>query len=250
MAAALFTGCSSEVQPAETSNPQSTRASGAPGEQGSMSAGPADAVMNPDARPSMPERRVQSEGAPQAAAPTAGVESVMPRPAPTAPTPNTSDDPSIARFAGFSAPKPAAWQYRAPSGTSGMRVAEYGVPGIDGAEQANIIVYQFPGGGSFAANVERWKGQFRSADGAAPVEAKLETLDADGIRVEVAELSGAYRGMNSPDFATDHTLIAAMIETDGNPVFIQLVGPTRTIDANRDAYMAMLRGIRRNEPMK
>lgn len=210
----------------------------------SPDAAPTEGAMQSNAN-APGERPAQQSGTPSAIAPTGGSEMVIPRPAATP----QGDDPAVASFAGLTAPKPATWQYRAPAGTSGMRVAEYGVPGIEGSDQANIVVYQFPGGGTFEQNIARWKGQFKSADGS-PVEAKTSELESDGMRVAVAELSGSYRGMNSAEFAVDHILIAAMIETDGNPVFVQLVGPSKTIEANREAFMTMLRGIKKNDPMK
>lgn len=130
-----------------------------------------------------------------------------------------------------------------------MRVAEYSVPGVGGADQAQIVVYQFPGGGTFESNVARWKDQFKRDDGA-PVEAKMHDVEATDLKIDVAEFSGEYRGMGKSEFAKEQTLIAAMIETDGNPVFVQLVGPTQTVSANREDFLAMLRGMKKYEPMK
>ncbi|HEX5690702.1 MAG TPA: hypothetical protein VFX76_11900 [Roseiflexaceae bacterium] len=238
-----FTGC--EQQPTTPTGGQPSQpAPRTPNKPVAPDAGPTEGAMQSNAT-SPPERPAQSSGSPTAIAPTGGSEMVLPRPAPSA----AGDDPAVATFAGLSAPKPATWQYRAPAGTSGMRVAEYGVPGVEGSDQANIIVYQFPGGGSFQSNVDRWKTQFRG-EGDAPVEAKVEEFEADGMKVGVAELNGAYRGMNSAEFATDHTLIAAMIETDGNPVFVQFVGPSKTVQSNREAFLAMIKGIKRSEPLK
>lgn len=171
-----------------------------------------------------------------------------PAPTPAAETPATGDS-TVAEFAGFTAPKPVTWRFRAPQGSSGMRVAEYSVPGADGGDQADIIVYQFPGGGTLQANVERWKGQFKRADNA-PIEATMQEIDAGGIKVVVAELAGDYRGMGKSEYAPDQILLAGMIETDGNPVFVQLVGPSKTVQANREAFLAMMRGIKVAEPMK
>jgi hypothetical protein len=164
-----------------------------------------------------------------------------------APKSAESDDPTVAKFAGLSGPKPATWQWRAPS--SQMRAAEYTVPGADGGDQAQIVVYQFPGGGSVENNINRWKTQFRNADGS-PVEAKVQEFEADGMNVTIAELTGEYKGMGQTEFRPDQILIAAMIEGDGNPVFVQLTGPSKTVSANRDAYITMLRGIKKSEPMK
>lgn len=156
-------------------------------------------------------------------------------------------DASVAVFAGLVAPKPATWQWHQPAST--MRVAEYTVPGVEGSDQAQIVVYQFRGGGTVEANVERWKSQFRRADGSA-VEPKMQEIEADGMKVTVAEFSGEYKGMNQMDFAPDQTLVAAIVESGADPVFVQLVGPSKTVAASHDAFMAMLRGMKKSEPMK
>jgi hypothetical protein len=171
------------------------------------------------------------------------------QPAAGAAPPEPESTSTVASFAGLTGPKPATWQYRAPAATSTMRVAEYSVPGVEGADQAQIVVYQFPGGGSLDANVERWKSQFRNADGS-EVVVTTESLEADGMKVTVAELAGEYRGMGKSEFAPDQVLIASMIEGDGDPVFVQLVGPSKTVRASREAFMAMMRGLKQTEPMK
>jgi hypothetical protein len=170
------------------------------------------------------------------------------RPAPGAGADNTNQG-DTASFVGLSGPKPVTWQYRQPDPTKTMRKAEYSVPGVDGASQADIIVFQFPGGGSVEDNINRWRGQVQDADGK-PAEPKVESFEADGMKITVAELAGAYRGMGATAAAPDSILIASMIETPGSPVFVQLAGPSKTVAANREAFLAMLRGIKKTEAMK
>lgn len=194
----------------------------------------------------------RTTGVTPADAPTGAVPAATPgkEAPPIRPMPNAPDaNPELATFAGFSGPKPMTWQYRQPDPAKTMRVAEYAVPGTDGAGQADIIVFQFPGGGTLESNVERWKGQVQGADGK-PVEPKLQTFEADGMKVTVAELAGSYRGMGSSAAVPDSILIASMIETDGNPVFVQLAGPSKTVAANREAFVKMLRELKKTEPMK
>jgi hypothetical protein len=194
--------------------------------------------------------RVEMGGRPTAVAPTtAPASSSLPQVPTGVPQAPISANPEVASFAGLTGPKPTTWQFRQPDPTKTMRVAEYGVPGVEGASQADIVVFQFPGGGSAEDNINRWKGQVRNADGS-PAEAKVETFEADGMKITVAELAGEYRGMGSAHAQPDHILIASMIESDGNPVFVQLAGPSKTVAANREAFLNMLRGIKRTDPMK
>ena len=170
-------------------------------------------------------------------------------PPPSAPQASGASNDAEAQFAGMTAPKPVTWQYRAPPATSTMRVAEYVVPGVEGSNQAQIVVFQFPGGGSVEENINRWKGQVQGPDGK-PAEPKVETFEVDGMTVTVAELAGAYRGMGMSAAQPDSILIASMIQGDGDPVFVQLSGPDKTVDANREAFLTMLRGLKKTEPMK
>ena len=163
------------------------------------------------------------------------------RPALTMP-PN---DSKVATFAGFSAPKPVTWIWH-PT-TRQFSVAEYTVPGQGGADQAQITVSK--AGGTVDANIQRWKGQFKSADGK-PVEPKTTKLEADGVPITLVELAGSYQGMGSPSFVPDQLFLDAIVETPGEMLFIRFVGPTATVEANRDAFMDMVRGLRRAEPEK
>ena len=70
------------------------------------------------------------------------------------------------------------------------------------------------------------------------------------MTITLAEIAGEYQGMGMTAHRPDQILLAAMVETGGNPVFIQLVGPSKTVAANREAFLAMLHGLKKTEPMK
>src|SRR5262249_2248062 len=58
--------------------------------------------------------------------------------------------------------------------TSSMRIAQYRLPkATPDTEDASLVLYYFgPGqGGSVAANVERWVGQMKQADGSSSTQA-------------------------------------------------------------------------------
>lgn len=166
-----------------------------------------------------------------------------------APSPSTADttaqDSQVATFAGLTAPKPATWISHPPARQ--FSVAEYAVPGRDGYDQARIDV--FIAGGSIQMNIDRWKGQFRSEDGS-PVEPKIENLDADDMEITLVEFNGAYRGMGAVNFAPDQLFLCAIVQAPAGQTFVRFVGPSGTVEPNRQAYLEMIRGLRRIEPMK
>src|SRR5690349_11175022 len=64
--------------------------------------------------------------------------------------------------------------------TSSMRVAQYKLPKAPAdSEDASLVLYYFGQGqgGSAAANVERWVGQMKQADGNAAKDAKEEHFE-------------------------------------------------------------------------
>lgn len=156
-------------------------------------------------------------------------------------------DSKVATFSGLSGPKPATWLWQPPSRS--FSVAEYVIPGRDGADQARLTVFRI--GGDPQANIDRWaQQQFRGSDGQ-PIEPKKSDIEADGLQVIVAEFSGEYRPMGAPSFTPDRTMIGAIIpEAPGGQLILQFVGPTQTMQANREAIMNLLNNLRRAEPQK
>ncbi len=188
------------------------------------------------ATPSPPTTAPSGSGSTTSLPPNAGPPATGPA-APDAPT-----DPTVASFLGLTAPKPAEWQWRPPD--SAMRAANYTVPGPGGP--AELIVFYFgPNmGGSKEANISRWAGQFRSADGGA-VEPILEDIVVDEMGVTTVELVGDYRGMTDT-FESDQTFLAAIVDAHVGNVYIRFVGPTETIEQNREAFMTMIKGLKQD----
>jgi hypothetical protein len=155
------------------------------------------------------------------------------------------DDPKVATFMGLTAPKPATWIWHPPSRQ--FNIAEYAVPGQDGADQARVAV--ITAGGSLEQNVARWKTMFRTAD-QKPVEPKIEKFQADGMNVTVVEFGGEYRGMGAPTFTPDQLFIAGIVEAPAGQVVVRFVGPTATVEANRQAFIEMLHELRKVEAQK
>lgn len=141
---------------------------------------------------------------------------------------------------------PAGWTSKTPS--SSMRLAEFVAPSSAG--NAEMVVYYFgPGqGGDIEANVERWRGQFSNADGT-PVFERV-TSDSTGLaKLSIVEFRGTYaRGMgtgsSAEDARRDNTLLAIIAETPRGTLYFQLFGVHKAVDAVRDAYLGLVRGLK------
>lgn len=139
---------------------------------------------------------------------------------------------------------PGTWQSEPPG--SSMRVAELAIPGT---MPGRLIVYFFGHGqgGSPAANIARWSGQFSDASGG-PVEPRVSRLEAAGIPITVARFEGNYaRGIGTGAGApqrVDQILVAAILERDSGNVIIQLFGPADTIRDHEASFDYFLRSLR------
>ncbi len=148
---------------------------------------------------------------------------------------------------------PAGWKENPPSRM--FRAAEFDIPSAtEGGENAQMIVYYFgPGqGGGVEDNLARWKGMFTTEDGQ-PVgddAVAIEKMETNGLTVTTIDVKGHYSDMMSrPNQAGPtneaYRLLGAIVETQDGKWFFKGVGPAPTMDANRDAFMAMLKTMNR-----
>jgi hypothetical protein len=93
-------------------------------------------------------------------------------------------------FLGLTSEVPAEWVSGQPSST--MRLLQFDIPGGEGGDGAQFVVYFFgPGqGGSLDANLERWASQFSGPDGK-PVEPVVTPLKST-MPATLVELRGSY----------------------------------------------------------
>ena len=145
---------------------------------------------------------------------------------------------------------PAGWT---AAGERPMRLATYEVPGAPGAGEASCAVYYFgPGqGGTPAANLERWTGEFEN-----PGKADPSVRDVHGVRVSRIHVRGRYtshgssmggeaHGGEAPQ--ADYALLGAIAEAPGGSVFFKLTGPAATVDHAARDFDRMLGSIRKKE---
>src|SRR5690606_20438001 len=104
-------------------------------------------------------------------------------------------------------------------------------------------------GGTVKANLDRWIGQFRTADGKGLEEVEPAEHEVSGLKVTTLDLSGTYRDMPRGPFGPamelpDHRMIGAIIPTDGEGTYyVKLYGPAATIEKVAEPFMEMIKGI-------
>jgi hypothetical protein len=144
----------------------------------------------------------------------------------------------------YSVPVPAQWQPQPPA--SNFRLAQFRVPAAPGASEGEVVVFHFGAGqgGSAAANIARWTSQF-AGPGGQPVRPKTDTFKVGELPATLVELAGTYaRGVGGTNGAPkpDQELVAAVVEAPEGNVIFQLHGDRATVEANRRAFVDMVRG--------
>ncbi len=144
---------------------------------------------------------------------------------------------------------PAGWVEEQRS--SSMRVAQYKLPKAPtDSEDASLVLYYFGQGqgGSAAANVERWVGQMKQADGSAATDAKEEHFEVNGLKVTTVDVSGTYVAETAPGSGTffnkaGYRLRAAVIETPKGSYYAKLVGPEKTVAQWNESFLSYLKSF-------
>lgn len=139
---------------------------------------------------------------------------------------------------------PERWQAARPA--SSMRLAEYVIPGSEGAEAATMSIFYFgaAGGGGVEANVARWIGQFSPTDGRSAQEAaRREQRTINSMTVHIVDVAGSFDpGMAGSGPAKDEQrMLGAIAESPVGLYFFKVVGPTGTVDEavkEFDAFVA------------
>jgi hypothetical protein len=153
------------------------------------------------------------------------------------------DDAARVEIAGLVLPKPPTWTWQQP--TMQFRTLQYAVPGAadsTGAAELVFSLFKAGDGGPIESNITRWSGQFRTAEGGASTPVRSERSVA-GLKVTIVENRGGYVPMGAPAPRSGFAQLGAIIEAPGRNVFIRLVGPEATVDANRAAFEAMVDGM-------
>jgi hypothetical protein len=135
---------------------------------------------------------------------------------------------------GLSYEVPDNWKEEKPS--SSMRKAQYRLPGADGAGDAEMAVFVFPGGGGgIQANINRWIGQFKQPDGSDSMgKTQIKKIESYGLPVSIIYVTGTHlKGSMMGGSTTElknYAMVAAIVETSTDPWFFKTIGPEVTIN--------------------
>ncbi|MBL9141322.1 MAG: hypothetical protein JNK53_05590 [Phycisphaerae bacterium] len=155
------------------------------------------------------------------------------------------DDPTVVEVGGLTMKKPATWVWTAP--TMAFRALQYAVPaqGID-APAAELVFSVFSGGdgGPVDANLDRWAGQFRTADGSEAAPSTRSKSTQGDLTISHIESKGAYMGMGQAAPRPGQMQLGAIVQAPGRNVFIKLVGAEATVESNRAAFNALLESMK------
>ena len=127
-----------------------------------------------------------------------------------------------------------------------MRVATYMIPAAEGDQEPAECAVSFFGsgqGGPVEMNVDRWKGQFEN-----PEEVAKSSTEVKGIPVSTVELAGAYLAPGGPMMQAtgkkeNTRLLGAIITAPQGMVFFKLTGPSKTVDAAKKEFHAMVNSL-------
>jgi hypothetical protein len=154
-----------------------------------------------------------------------------------------------ASAAGIKFEAPDGWIQEAPS--SSMRMGQYRIPRVGGDEaDSEMVVFHFGGGGgSVQANVDRWVGQFTTAEGG-PVsdQARISERQRNGLDITIVDVSGTYNESRGPMMAettarTGYRMLAAVVNGTGGPWFFKLTGPENTVNESEEGFQSLLDGL-------
>ena len=145
---------------------------------------------------------------------------------------------------------PATWRVVKPANRLLEHELAVDPPKDIKASPARMTIMQ--AGGTIEANTSRWIGQFKDTEaGADRSAAKVEKQEINGMTVTTVEIAGTYmeslRGPFGPKTPREeYRLVGAIVETGvaGN-YFFKLVGPDTTVSPARDAFIEMLKSLKK-----
>lgn len=147
-----------------------------------------------------------------------------------------AEDPAKFTVGAFDFQRPAAWAW-VPVASS-MRKAQLKIPGATPEASAEITFFHFGAGsgGGTQANIQRWLGQFQSAEGAS----KIEPQEISGTKVTLVSTEGTYSsgmpgGPTTP--LTGYALLGAILENGEGDVFVKMTGPAALVKDSRKAFI-------------
>ncbi|MBL7013108.1 MAG: hypothetical protein ISR83_01685 [Candidatus Marinimicrobia bacterium] len=152
--------------------------------------------------------------------------------------------PGYTQIGTIQAEIPNNWVKETPS--SNMRIAQFRLPKIKGAEDGSIAVFAGIGGG-IEGNINRWYGQFKRPDGKPVSEfASISKETVGHFNVTFVSAEGTYlaSSMGGPSGEKPgYLLLAAIVETHSEPYFFKGTGPVLTMKDHEDHFKKFIRSI-------
>lgn len=135
---------------------------------------------------------------------------------------------------------------------SGMRLAQYRLPGETGTAELAVFAFGPGQGGTPRENIERWTSQFTHPNEAGrQAESNIRSMEAGELKVWIVQTWGIYHptpmgpSSDEPEPQSDQALFGLMIE--GGPagtVFVKVIGPEATVEAHTPALEAFAQSVR------
>jgi hypothetical protein len=250
IAAGLLAGCGSDaadgIKPVsrmqELATPQPVSVTAAAAQASEAVSSRIAAATNESATTAVPSSAVV------ASATTGGTTQIQGIPAP--PKTTIHQGGNVLGVAGIAFTIPADWKQTPPS--SGLRAAQYAIPGPGG--DAELAVFFFgPGqGGSVDQNVQRWVGQFSSADPAKPqLGGEVGSLESGDLKITLVRTEGTYNpgsmGMGDATPRPNYALFGLVVEggPEGN-LFVKVTGPKDTLEKQKEPLENFGRSTRKS----
>jgi len=155
--------------------------------------------------------------------------------------------------AGLKATAPADWKKEDPS--NNFRLYQFKLEKEKGdAEDAEVVVFNLPGGGGITANLERQEKAFKLADGVKKEDAfKTEDVKVGEFKGKSMDLKGTYQfkaAPNDPNAKVTEKekfrqLYVIFEDDDKKTVSIRLVGPEKTVEKHKKAFDEFLKSFKK-----
>lgn len=138
---------------------------------------------------------------------------------------------------------PAGWSKIKP--TNNIIEAEFQIAAAEGDNDSSRLTMMAASGGA-KANIERWYGHFKQADGSSTKDAaKVSEMDVNELKVHLVDIKGDY----SPPFGAkgkseNYRMLAAIIEVGPGEIYLKLIGPAKTIGENEKKFKEMVESVK------
>ena len=161
---------------------------------------------------------------------------------PFAPLRAEEDAIKVSEFT-FTCGKPWVRQQAASSMRAGQFLYDHADESLTDLELV-IFFFGAGGGGGTQANIDRWLGQFEGAPESKTEEKemggkKVTLLTAKGTYLETMAGAGPFSGAPKTPKA-DYTMLAAILPSEQGDVFIKVTGPTKSVEAMKEAFDAFI----------